>query len=389
MNRRFCRHVAALHAELNKKEGRNYMKFRWKSSLATCLVAGMLLASTPVQVAAAGLAVTNMAGGLTASDLVTALVGPGVSVSNISLSAHALSAGTFTGGSAAVGFEEGVILSTGQAGQVVGNHSFGASTNMGQGGDAELTGLVSRPTYDATVLEFDFVPDADTIHWQYVFSSEEYNEWVGSSFNDVFGFFLNGTNVALVPGSSAIVSVNSINNGSNASYYVDNAAGVRPTAMDGLTMVLTISAPVNNGATNHIKLAIADAGDAIVDSNVFIKKGSFSTTPPPCTMTPSLTFESTTPTTVAAGHSFPIDFRWMTCTGSTFDSSVTIRVRNSANNVLIAGFTYGYDISYNPATGVYSQPFDTARYALLPGTRLKVMVYFNGKLRGTHFVELT
>ena len=44
--------------------------------------------------------------------------------------------------------------------------------------------------------------------------------------------------------------------------------------MDGLTTVLTCSANVNANQTNHMKLAIADGSDSVLDSNVFIKEGS-------------------------------------------------------------------------------------------------------------------
>jgi len=80
------------------------------------------------------------------------------------------------------------------------------------------------------------------------------------------------------------VSVDTINNGNptgdptphNAQYYRDN---VRPrptidTELDGLTTVLTCTAHVNPGVTNHLELAIADTGDANLDSAVFIEAGS-------------------------------------------------------------------------------------------------------------------
>lgn len=358
----------------------------------------VLLAATmgafPGTATAAGpLTVADMTG-QSASDLVTALLGAGVTVSGISYQGNSTSAGTFGGGNGVIGFDEGVVLGTGNVNHVIGpNSGANKSTSYGTAGDGDLSALIGgTATNDATVLEFDFVPNADTIHWQYVFSSEEYNEWVGSQFNDVFGFFLNGTNVAIVPGTSDIVSVNSINGSANAAYYIDNTTATLNTSMDGLTVVLTISAPVNKNLTNHIKLAIADAGDRIVDSNVFIKKGSFSTTPPPCTTTPSLTWQAplsaTTPASVTAGDTFPIDFRWMTCSGSTFDSSVTVRVRNATTNQLIAGYTLNYDIAYDAATGIYSQPFDTALHSIAAGTRLKVMVYFGGRLRGTSYVDV-
>jgi len=368
------------------------MKFKWKAPLAVLLMVGMVLAMTPGISAAAGLSVSDMSSN-TATDLVTALVGPGVTVSSINLISTSTSAGTFSGGTGIIGFEEGVILSTGKAADVIGpNNSPGKSTNHGMPGDAALSALVGTNTFDATVLEFDFTPDADTIHWQYVFSSEEYNEYVGSAYNDVFAFFLNGVNVALVPGSGAIVSVNSINLGSNSSYFINNTSGALNTQMDGLTVVMTISAPVNKNIRNTIRLAIADSGDAVLDSNVFLKKGSFSTTAPPCTSAPSISLvapmDAAVPANVNAGDTLDVQWSWLTCSGSTFDKSVTVRVRNAVTNALIAGYTYGYDITYDPGTGLYTQTFDTAKHSIPAGTQLKVMIYFNGRLRSAPLVNV-
>ncbi len=47
------------------------------------------------------------------------------------------------------------------------------------------------------------------------------------------------------------------------------------TQLDGLTTVLSFIAPVNPGVQNTLVLAIADAGDTILDSAVFIAGGSF------------------------------------------------------------------------------------------------------------------
>jgi len=141
-------------------------------------------------------------------------------------------------------------------------------------------------THDATILEFDFIPYSDVISFQYVFTSDEYNEWVNTPFNDVFGFFLNGVNVALLPSTSIAVSINNVNGGnpfgtaaSNPQYYTNNdlsdGGGSVNTEMDGLTVVFSVDAQVNQGEANHIKLAIADAGDSILDSNIFLKAESF------------------------------------------------------------------------------------------------------------------
>lgn len=157
---------------------------------------------------------------------------------------------------------------------------------MNRDGDPDLDQIVTPyDTYDATVLEFDFVPQVDRLTFQYVFASDEYNEWVDTEYNDVFAFFLNDRNVALVPGTGDRICVNNVNNGKKPEYYRNNEiegfGGSPPinTEMDGLTTVLTIDEPVTPGVTNHIKLAIADTGDGIYDSNVFI--ANFRSVPPP------------------------------------------------------------------------------------------------------------
>ena len=135
------------------------------------------------------------------------------------------------------------------------------------------------------------MPNADKVFFQYVFASDEYNEFVNSPFNDVFAFFINGVNCATVGTPPVPVSINTINNGnpfgtlpnSHPELYINNdiASGAAlNTEMDGLTLVLTCQASVTPNATNHIKLAIADASDHILDANVFLRAGSFSTTPP-------------------------------------------------------------------------------------------------------------
>ncbi len=125
-----------------------------------------------------------------------------------------------------------------------------------------------------------------------MWSSDEYTEEVGA-FDDVFAFFVNGSDAALVPGTNVPVSVNTINNGnsvdpsipvSNPQYFIDNDIQYPSTAplnteMDGLTVVLSVTVPVNQGVTNHIKLAIADTGDHIYDSNVFLANGSINSSP--------------------------------------------------------------------------------------------------------------
>jgi hypothetical protein len=222
----------------------------------------------------------------TPENVVAILVGEGITYSNVGYVGATVSLGSFTGGTGIVGFEEGVILSTGDINDVVGpNTSDGKTVQTGTEGDEDLDGLVGAQTFDAAVLTFDFVPEGNKVVFSYVFSSEEYNEYVNTQYNDVFAFYVNGENCATVDGGR--VSVNSINNGNphgsdnatNPDLYINNdptdGGGSINTEMDGLTVVLTCEASVIPGETNSMKLAIADTGDRRLDSNVFIQAKSF------------------------------------------------------------------------------------------------------------------
>ncbi|MFT3885747.1 MAG: choice-of-anchor L domain-containing protein [Flavobacteriales bacterium] len=181
------------------------------------------------------------------------------------------------------------------------------------------------------ILEFDFVPINDMICFRYVFSSEEYERWACSRYNDVFGWFLSGPgisgpftnnamNIAFIPGSMSPVSINTVNSGrldssnangpdttdlfrpcfdadpdwqANAQYYRYNGGKWRSArAMDGpqleapyntdpyyiahngMTVVLTASAAVLIGETYHMKMAVGNAFDGKYPSAVFIERGS-------------------------------------------------------------------------------------------------------------------
>ena len=238
---------------------------------------------------AGGLTVTDLTTSKPA-DLVASILSAGVSISNVKYTGAIDSAGTFSGGTGIIGFEGGIVLSTGSVRNVIGpNKSNSISQDNGLSGDKDLEKLIPGfTTHDATVLEFDFIPNADTILFQYVFSSDEYNEFANKEFNDVFGFFINGKNVALLPGINTAVAINNVNGGfpigtntKNPQFYVNNVLADggenRNTEMDGLTRILSVQAKVNIGQINYIKLAIADAGDSSYDSNVFIKASSFTT----------------------------------------------------------------------------------------------------------------
>jgi len=228
-----------------------------------------------------------------ADNLAQSLVGSGVAISNVTYTGANVASGYFAGGTAAgIGIESGIVLTSGDAMNLNGttNTSDGITGDNGLTGTPYLDNLVpGYSTFDATVLEFDFVSDGDAAYFSYVFGSDEYNEWVDSEFNDVFGFFLDGTavtdNVALIPGTTTPVAINNVNNNSYPVFYNDNDpsdTGVPfPFEYDGFTDVFAVSIQgLEPGSTHHITLAIADAGDHVLDSGVFLEAGSFSEDPP-------------------------------------------------------------------------------------------------------------
>jgi hypothetical protein len=168
---------------------------------------------------------------------------------------------------------------------------------------------------DPVIMDFFFVPKGNSIRLEYVFASEEYPENACNPFNDVMGIFLSKPgqpgyqNIAVVPGTSTPVGINTINNGGgdcqepqNQQYYVDNLGNNGQNVVyDGFTTVLTASAEVMPCDTYHLRIAIADGArhdnclfepDTIqgydnaswhpcrsfFDSGLFIKAGSLRST---------------------------------------------------------------------------------------------------------------
>ncbi|HEX8516791.1 MAG TPA: choice-of-anchor L domain-containing protein [Bacteroidia bacterium] len=248
----------------------------------------------------------NLFGQLTTSSTMTpvqlvqsVLLGAGVTATNITFTGAPLSKGTFNGATSNIGLNAGVILSSGDISNAAGpNNASSISVANGLPGDPDLD-IIMDPTlsYDAAILEFDFIPTSDTIKFRYVFGSEEYMEyvstWVGG-INDGFGFFISGPgisgpfsnnakNIALIPGTTLPVTMFNLNLNSNGAYYFDNGdgwgTGTAPDGAtvqyDGFTVPLTAVAAVQCGSVYHIKLAVADGGDGIIDSGVFLEEGSF------------------------------------------------------------------------------------------------------------------
>lgn len=250
------------------------------------------------------------------------LLGANVTVSNITFNGTAananvaqVSVGEFTNPLNQVGLVNGMIMATGSAMLATQTNTQNGATlgsvgSQPAGNDPQLASIVTGTQYDKCIVEFDFVPTGDSIKFRYVFASEEYPQYVCSGFNDAFGFFVTGPNpsggnytnynVARVPSSlnplaftNTPVAINTINSGvaggsgtastcaaidpnwqSYNVYFVNNPTG-GPYEYNGRTIALPATLPVICGETYHIKLAIADLGDASLDSGVFLEAGSF------------------------------------------------------------------------------------------------------------------
>lgn len=228
------------------------------------------------------------------------LVGGGVVVSNVTYNGAVMTtpqdgSGSFTNGNSTnLGLNAGLILSSGLATSIPGPASNFGSDQLGTGSDPDLLAITTpgNDINDKAVLEFDFIPNGDSLKFSYVFGSEEYPNFnCSATFNDVFGFFLSGpgisgpftnnaVNIALVPGTNLPVSIANIHGSggscgpANEQYYVNNENGTT-IALNGFTVVLRAEAAVQCGATYHIKLAIGDAGDESYNSAVFLQAGSF------------------------------------------------------------------------------------------------------------------
>ena len=178
--------------------------------------------------------------GFTAQQLGNNLAGNNVNVFNATISGDPVQYGTFNYVGTDLGLNFGVILSTGDIFDAVGPNSSGAtSSTIGGPGDPDLSNLAGFNTNDAVVFEFDFEVQGDEIEFNFVFMSEEYNEFVNSGFNDVFAFYISGPgivgqeNLAIVPGTTTPVTINTINNDSFWQFYNDNDNGAVNIEFDG------------------------------------------------------------------------------------------------------------------------------------------------------------
>jgi gliding motility-associated-like protein len=216
-----------------------------------------------------------------------------VSVSGGNFASGEKSYGYFEATGTGFPFTNGIVLTTGKTINTIGPNASLSDDggNMGWDGDPDLNqALGLTNTFNATVLEFDFIPQGDHISFDYIFSSEQYllNPSANQcNFTDGFAFLLkrngdpNYQNLAVVPNTTIPVKVNTVRGPgticppANAAYFDAFNDINHPTNFNGQTKVLTAQSDVIPGDTYHIKLVIADEGNYRYDSALFLGGESF------------------------------------------------------------------------------------------------------------------
>jgi len=228
--------------------------------------------------------------GQTAQQLAEIIAGNGVTVSNASIVGSPQAIGAFVTGANATGLNvnSGVLFGTGDVTQYGADQFTFASTPLGTAGNPYLANLAGITSLDALTLEFDFVPNADLVSFDYVFGSEEHPSFsCNPTFNDIFAITVQGVSVpmnetliTLVPGTSTPVSIGTVNNQGcgNSNYYVDNGAlNSQYIVFGGFTTVLRAETPVICGETYRLRMMISDGGDSSYDTGCFVKENSLTT----------------------------------------------------------------------------------------------------------------
>ena len=233
------------------------------------------------------------------------LLGEGVEAFNITYTGGASQLGYMTGGEDVFTIGSGLVLSSDAAVNIA--CEFGTCGDcLGTAfNDPDLLDIANSvppligqtfsvsSVNDGCVLEFDFTASGDSISFNYVFGSDEYETWINTQYNDVFAFFLSGPgivgdyaspagfpdgamNIAGVPDADPPlpITISSVNSGTNSQYYVNNQSE-NGICILGYTQTFTAEAAVQCGETYHIKLAIADGSDTALESIVVLEEGSF------------------------------------------------------------------------------------------------------------------
>lgn len=219
------------------------------------------------------------------------LLGSGITVSNVQYRGENEALGIFTDPRSTLGFPDGIILSTGLAQHVKGpNARHNSGANFGRFSFLDEDMVTRTDMCDGALLEFDFIPQKDSIVFDFIFGSEEYPEFVNKEFNDLFAFYLykktpprsKSYNMGKLPDGKTVM-INNVNHRTNSQWYVANDKPDLPyydfVEYDGFTKTITAAANVEPYKVYHLKIIIADLGDCEYDSGVLLRAKSFNSIP--------------------------------------------------------------------------------------------------------------
>jgi PKD repeat protein len=205
--------------------------------------------------------------------------------------------GKFDHDQATSGMKHGLIIASGSVSNANGPNLGGSTGNaVGNAFDEDLNSISNGvPLFDTGGFEFDLTATSEYFTCWVVFGSEEYEEYTGSLFNDLFAVFVKEKdststyqNISKIPGTSFPIRINTINQGAPgisgdianltpplgstaySSYYVSSLLGSQEIEYDGFTVPLLLQYPMEIGKTYHVKFVIADASDGVFDSGLLI-----------------------------------------------------------------------------------------------------------------------
>ena len=281
--------------------------FTWVATLVLALIGFVLPAAAAVTVTSTTNAAT-LASTIAAGNSGITLTG----TPTLSVGASTTSSGTFTTSGSALGLSGGIVLSTGNATADVGS-PIPAGNVSGPG-----SGISNAPAseFDVATFTFSFIPKPGVTRMSVasVFASEEYNEYVNTTFTDNFSMMLNGGaftnfNIATVPGTAVGTDINTVNNGANAGYYRDNTLAtpaISDNKMDGATTVFINAFNVVPGTTYTLTIRIADVGDAAYDSIAFVQTSTILNNPPSLDLSVAAAGTGYTTTWLEGGAPIPL-----------------------------------------------------------------------------------
>lgn len=231
--------------------------------------------------------------GALASQIAGAILGsqPGLTIdaTSLSMTAGAASVMFYDGSLSPLGIGPGLLITSGTMPGTSNTVGYFGADNAMPGNpalDAVVNTVFNTVSYDATMISFTFTvtdPAMTGVKFNAVFGSDEFPEWV-NQFVDIGVVLVNGANVAYF-NNDPMAPLSVIGSNLAANYFNDNTGNLStpsfggiampgipsalPIEYDGISNVLSIFAPVHQGV-NTIEIGIADTGDHVYDSGLFI-----------------------------------------------------------------------------------------------------------------------